>query len=413
MEVRLIPRIARRVAAAGAAAVVVCTLGLAPAAAQAANGGSPPTGSPPPAAPAPAGGGTVLQGSGMWIWQLPRAGSVPGIVARARSAGVRTVFVKSADGTHRWGQFNASTVSALRRGGLHVCAWQYAYGSKPYAEATAGASAKQAGAECFVIDAESEYEGRYAAADQYMRRLRQLLGAAYPIAVAPFPYVDYHPGFPYSVFLGPGGAQADQPQMYWFSIGTSPDANFLHTYTWNRLYQRPIFPLGESWGRTPPTQIRRFRQLAQAYHARGVSWWEWTQTGAAAWRALSQPLVALTGYRLALSYPRLGLRSRGDPVVWAQEHLWSAGFHVSIDGGFGTATRNAVLAFQGQKGLSRSGALDAATWGALLRYSPVAVRWQTSRRATVARAVGGTLVASPPASASLPALAREIPPKPH
>jgi Putative peptidoglycan binding domain len=319
---------------------------------------------------------------------------------------------------HRWSQFNAGMVSALKAAGLNVCGWQYVYGNRPIAEANVAAAAKRAGADCFVIDAESEYQGRYVAADRYMRRLRALVGASYPIGLAPFPYVDFHPSFPYSVFLGPGRAQYDQPQMYWFSIGTSVDTNYAHTYTWHRLYKRPIFPLGESYGRTPTAQIRRFRQLAQAYSAGGVSWWEWTQTRDAAWQALAVPLVALTGYQLRLRYPRLGTRSRGDPVVWAQEHLWAAGYQVPIDGRYAAVTRRAVLAFQAARGLPQTGLVDDATWTALLRHTPVSVRWVAAGkrvRAVVAQAAARsrTVVAPTPASAALPPRAREIPPKPH
>ena len=132
-----------------------------------------------------------------------------------------------------------------------MCGWQYVYGNSPIGEANVSAWAKRAGADCFVIDAEAEYQGKYVSADLYVRRLRALVGPSYPIALAPFPYVDYHPGFPYSVFLAPGAAQANQPQMYWHTIGTSVDQNFSHTYTWNRIYKRPIFP----WAR--PTTARR------------------------------------------------------------------------------------------------------------------------------------------------------------
>jgi hypothetical protein len=412
-------RTARRATAALAA--VAFLAGLSPALARGQGGGAaPPTdngGSPPtPAEPTPpARGSAAFQGTGMWIWQLPRAGSVARIAARARSAAVRTVYVKSGDGVHRWSQFNAGVVSALKGAGLNVCAWQYVYGTKPIAEANVAAVAKRAGADCFVIDAESEYQGRYVAADRYMRRLRALVGASYPIGLAPFPYVDYHPSFPYSVFLGPGRAQYDLPQMYWFSIGTSVDANYVHTYTWHRLYKRPIFPLGESYGRTPTAQIRRFRQLAQAYSATGVSWWEWTQTREAAWQALAVPVVAPTGYQPRLRYPQLGTRSKGDPVVWAQEHLWAAGYQVPIDGGYGSVTRQAVLSFQAARGLPQTGVVDDATWTALLRNTPVSVQWVAAGkrvRAVVARA-GRQVVAPAPASAGLPERAREIPPKPH
>jgi hypothetical protein len=404
--VRLVFSTARRAAAAGVAA-----LALLPAAGAAQSGGASPTGDAPSA---PSSGSAAFRGTGMWIWQLPRAGSAAGIAARARQAGVGTVFVKSGDGVHYWRQFTRGAVSALRAAGLHVCAWQYVYGSKPIAEANVAAAAKRAGAECFAIDAESEYQGRYVAAYQYVRRLRAQVGFSYPVAVAPFPYVDYHPGFPYSVFMGPGGAQYDQPQMYWFSIGTTVDANYAHTYAWHRLYERPIFPLGESYGRTPPAQIRRFRQLAQAYQAGGVSWWEWTQTAAARWSALSDPVAALTGYQTSFSYPRRALGARGDPVVWAQQHLWRAGYRMPIDGVFGTVTRGAVTAFQSAKGLPQTGALDDQTWTALLRYDPVAVRWVRSGRTVRAVVAGaGTLTAPTPKSASLPQKAREIPAKPH
>ena len=78
-----------------------------------------------------------------------------------------------------------------------------------------------------------------------MERLRSLIGPRYPVALAAFPYVDFHPSFPYSVFLGPGGAQYNAPQMYWRDIGTSVAAVYAHTYSFNRIYQRPIFPLGQ------------------------------------------------------------------------------------------------------------------------------------------------------------------------
>ncbi len=81
------------------------------------------------------------------------------------------------------------------------------------------------------------------------------------MALAGFPYVDFHPSFPYSVFLGPGGAQYNVPQMYWRDIGTSVAAVYAHTYSFNRIYQRPIFPLGQLYSNPPSGQIVRFREL--------------------------------------------------------------------------------------------------------------------------------------------------------
>jgi len=96
----------------------------------------------------------------MWIWYLSRSdgGSVPAIIARAHAAGVVTLIIKSSDGANYWSQFSPGLVRELRAGGLHVCAWQYVYGSEPRAEALAGARAVGAGAQCLIIDAEAEYE---------------------------------------------------------------------------------------------------------------------------------------------------------------------------------------------------------------------------------------------------------------
>src|SRR3954470_20619046 len=182
-------------------------------------------------APVASGGGGVLpqsfQGNGMWIWEVDRSegGDPVAIAARAHSAGISTVFVKSSDGaTSRWPQFNPAFVQALKAQGLKVCAWQYVYGNDPAGEAALGADAVASGADCLVIDAESQYEGKYAAAQQYMAALRAAVGPAYPIGLTSFPYVDYHPRLPYSVFLAPGGAQANLPQVYWKDIGGTVDA---------------------------------------------------------------------------------------------------------------------------------------------------------------------------------------------
>ena len=106
----------------------------------------------------------------------------------------------------------------------------------PPARPRLGADAVAAGADCLVIDAESQYEGKYAAAQQYVAALRAAVGPAYPIGLTSFPYVDYHPRLPYSVFLGPGGAQANLPQVYWKDIGGTVDAVSARTLANNRIY---------------------------------------------------------------------------------------------------------------------------------------------------------------------------------
>ena len=201
---------------------------------------------------------------------------------RAHRNGVGTLLIKSGDGANYWSQFSRSMVSTMHRNGLKVCAWQYVYGNNPATEAQIGADAVSNGADCLMIDAESEYEGKYVSAQTYIRTLRNLIGSRFPVALAGFPYIDYHPAFPYSVFLGPGGAQYNAPQMYWVDIGTSVDHVFSHTYVFNRLYRRAIYPLGQIYNSPSASDIRRFRQLSRSYGAPNVSWWDWQESSVAA-----------------------------------------------------------------------------------------------------------------------------------
>ncbi|HYB24555.1 MAG TPA: hypothetical protein VED41_12205, partial [Solirubrobacteraceae bacterium] len=221
----------------------------------------PPVSDPPPTTASTTPTGTAFEGQGMWIWYLSASdhGNLAAVVAQAHAAGVTTLFIKSSDGpTNFWSQFTPQLVAELHAGGLKVCAWQYVYGSEPVGEAALGAQAAADGADCLVIDAESEYEGRYAAAQTYIDELRAKIGPNYPVGLASFPYNWDHPSFPYSVFLGPNGAQFNAPQMYWKDIGQSVDTVYANTYIANRIYGRPIFPLGQTFEGPSPAELLRF-----------------------------------------------------------------------------------------------------------------------------------------------------------
>ena len=284
-------------------------------------------------------------------------------------------MIKSGDGRTMWSQFNPTVVQELHANGLHVCAWQYVYGNFPLQEANVAATAVRDGADCLIIDAESEYEGKYIAAQSYITQLRNDIGQSFPVALAGFPYVDYHPGFPYSIFLGPGGAQYNTPQMYWVDIGTSVNTVYAHTYAYNSVYQRAIDPLGQVYENPPLGQLIRFRQLSRTYGAAGVSWWDWQEASNTAWKGISIGAGNLTGVAATAATPILKLKSVGDLVVWAQEHLASAGYTIPIDGDYGPTTQAAVESFQTAKGLTVDGIVGPATWAALLRFAPAAVTW--------------------------------------
>lgn len=362
-------------------------------------------------------GGLPFDRHGMWIWYVDRSegGSVGRIVARAKAAGIGTLYVKAGDADDVWSQFNKTLVGALHRGGLDVCAWQFVYGDQPVDEAKVGAAAVRRGADCLVIDAEGQYEGKYAAADRYIRDLRSRIGAAFPLSLAAFPYVDYHPSFPYSVFLGPEGAIANQPQMYWRAIGTSVRAVYEHTFLFNRLYDRPLYPLGQTYGGAARKDIVRFRRFAESYGGLAPSWWDWQETSNSGWEALGAEIDGpVSGYSPVVDHPLLKRGSRGDMVVWAQQHLQAAAQpQLPVTGIFGKRTRSAVRSFQAGQGLPVDGAIGTETWRSLLNFDPVRPRW-AGRRAKRGSGATASRALPPrrPLSASLPAKAYEIDPGP-
>ncbi len=204
-----------------------------------------------------------------------------------------------------------------------------------------------------MIDAEAEYEGRYAAAQTYITDLRAKVGPNYPVALASFPYVSFHPSFPYSVFLGPGGAQYNAPQMYWKDIGVSVDTVYANTYIANRIYRRPIFPLGQTYGGVSTSDLLRFREEAVDYGATGTSFWDWQETPASGWSTLAAPLAPLTSVTPNTSYPELHSGGKGDQVLWMQEHLASAIPAQETTGYFGAQTTADVKAFQSAHAIAR------------------------------------------------------------
>ena len=324
--------------------------------------------------------GTPFAGLGMWIWELSRSsgGNLSAIIAQAKAAGITTLFVKSGDGTSYWSQFSPELVGALKAAGLHVCGWQYVYGNQPVAEAETAALAVAHGAECLVIDAEEQYEGRYAAAQRYIETLRSKVGPNYPLGLTSFPYVDLHERFPYSVFLGPGGAQFNLPQIYWRAIGVTVPEGYIHTFEENSIYVRAICPIGQTYENPPAAAIVNFRSLEPVFHGcGGLSFWDWQETTARGWQALSAPLEPNPA--LPKEYPTsplLGEGAKGDQVLWLQEHLAAVYPNQPTTGIFEATTTANLKAFQASHGLPQTGQTEPATWQALLALQPVAVDWR-------------------------------------
>jgi hypothetical protein len=316
---------------------------------------------------------SAIRGIGMWVWYVGRAGGVRTIIAQAGTSGIRTIYVKAADGVRPWPQF-AAAVGPLKRAGLRVCAWQYVYPKRPEAQAAVASAAVRAGADCFVVDAEAEfehrrgYEGRtYRAARRYMAALRTDIGRSVPVGLTSFAYTNVHRSFPYSAFLdAPNGADALLPQVYWGAFGASVARAMARTYLWNDLYGVPVMPIGSTFQGEKPRDILRFRCLAESYGSDGASYWSWQDTRPRQWPVVGAATDCPGATLKRRRYPALAFGYHGDAVVQLQARLRAWGYPVPRTGFFRAQTRAAVRAFQRDRGLAVDGRAGNNTWAALL-----------------------------------------------
>lgn len=348
---------------------------------------------------------------GMWIWYIDSSngGDLRSIIKQARQSRVKTLYIKSGDGTNVWRQFTKPMVRRFQRAGLKVCGWQYVYGDRPAQEAKVSAVAKRRGANCFVIDAEAEYEGKYAAADRYIRALRKRVGPKFRLSLSTFPYNHYHQAFPYSVFLGPGAATANLPQVYWKAIGDTVRDSVATTVTQNRLYKRRIFPVGQTWMNPRAKELIHFRRYSRNYGVQ-PSWWSWQETTAGAWRTLGRPVAKFPRYRPVRDHPVVGPGSRGDMVVWLQQHLVGARYDIPVNGVYGAKTRQALRQFQRSRGLEVDGVAGTQTWNRLLKVRPARVKWSAARSRALGARISGPVGSArqAPLSARIPMVRNEI-----
>jgi peptidoglycan hydrolase-like protein with peptidoglycan-binding domain len=311
-----------------------------------------------------------LQSTGLWVTS---AASPASLVAQASAAGVRTLFVKAADGAAADPQFTTQLVRDLRASGLAVCAWTFDYGSSPVVEARAAAAAVRSGAQCLVVDAEGQYDKRYAAAQLFVRTLRRLLGRRFPVGLAGQAETEQHPTFPYSVFLGPAGFQFDMPQIYWRDLGLAVHEAYARVLGANTIYGRPVLPVGQLYGSPSPAEVTEFALLARDYRLKGFSFFSID----AASPLLLQAIATRPGASRRLTGEPATIRpgADGDEVVWAQELLNGSGARLPVGGFFGARTANAIVHLQARHHLRRTGLLDAATWRVLLRARASEPSW--------------------------------------
>ncbi|MCY0875346.1 MAG: S-layer homology domain-containing protein [Firmicutes bacterium] len=213
-----------------------------------------------------------LAGKFLWIWEVDQTqgGDVTAIANLGKRLGLTGFIVKSHDGTDVWPQF-ARVCKPLQAMGFAVVAWGYVYGTDPVAEAKAAQVGIAEGADAYVIDAETGYEGQPDAAHTLCTTLRAH-NPTLTIGFSPFALPEDHPTFPYAAFASL--CDVCLPQVYWGEFGLSATDAVHQSFSQLATYKLPIAPVGQAYGPVSAGQIEQFATAAKALGATGISFWD-------------------------------------------------------------------------------------------------------------------------------------------
>ena len=159
-----------------------------------------------------------LTGKGVWVTNFAEDGvDVPAIVAKARAAGLRSIWVRTGGKQGYYGsQFLPELVPAAHAAGIAVVAWDFPYLSDPVADAQRAKQAYADGVDVFAPDIETSAEGTYATAPRvalYLSLVRAYAGTRPIAATVPRPTPLRRKSFPYKAFVP--YADLFVPMVYW------------------------------------------------------------------------------------------------------------------------------------------------------------------------------------------------------
>ena len=249
----------------------------------------------------------------MWIWyvshsrgQLSR-GSSPAPAA----AGSAPSTMKAGDGS-RGGRSSPRVGSGAARRRAARLRLAVRLRGRPAPKPRSGPRLSTDGADCLVIDAESQYEGKYAAAETYITRCGSGLGSSFPSPWPVSPTLITTPAFPTRSSSGRAVPTTTRRRCTGRRIGTSVDAVFAHTYAYNRLWGLRL----PRWAR--PTKApgggKSFVSAAWPELRRGAKLVGLAGNEPRTWSALG-PVSAdpATDFRPVISQPTL---RRGTAATW-------------------------------------------------------------------------------------------------
>ena len=238
----------------------------------------------------------AVSGKGIWVtnWKDTDV-DVPGIVARAKQAGLRSVWVRT--GGSKQGYYGdrilPELVPAAHAAGLTVIAWDFPFLSDPLADAERARKALATGIDAFAPDVETSYEGTYATSRRvtlYLSLVRQYAGDRPIAATVPRPTPMRRASFPYAAFAP--YADVFVPMVYWScnEPGKLVGQSLRELGRW-----LPVHPVGQGYDmgseggrRGVPTyqETLRFLDYARRGGAVGASLWTIERVGTGQWQAL-------------------------------------------------------------------------------------------------------------------------------
>ena len=231
-----------------------------------------------------------LTGKGMYLWIINDNDDPTEIAAACLAAGFSHVAIKIADAGYPYNvKYDDSglmtdkvpaLVEELHALGIQAWGWQFVYGNLPDAEASIAITRVQTlGLDGFIVNAETDYKGKNAAAVRYMDQIRNAFGGMIPIALSSFRFPQYHPEFPWQEFLS--RVDINMPQVYWILAHNPGDqlARCLAEFALDKYPQVPIFPTGaafseKSW-RASAAEVQEFMEKAKSLGLPGCNFWRY------------------------------------------------------------------------------------------------------------------------------------------
>jgi hypothetical protein len=239
----------------------------------------------------------MLEGKWVWVWNWRRCdgGDAARVAERLKAAGCSGVIVKAHDGA-RWfdqGQPWREIARALKAQGLRVAAWAYIYGADWPGEARLAIETVQYGeADAYVLDVESELKNHPDVAENLTGRIREAVGADYPLLYSTFAIARYHREFPFAAFQH--RCSGALPLVYWNAFRWPVEQALGWTYEdYAALGEPPqrVFPVGglyrEGYVSYPTREdVLRFSALAASAGSPGISFWSYEHMDEAMWQAV-------------------------------------------------------------------------------------------------------------------------------